>query len=85
MGKIEGSLGRDGMKSAVVAGGAAGNHTVTGIKTRDSLRSVMFHDGAGAITDVTAEYSISAADTINNTGGTTSAGGKLEVLYISAN
>ena len=84
---IEGAIKRDGLTQAIIAGGAAGDHTVTGIKTRDTLISVFHAAGAGSdvtdVADLTSEFSISAADTINNTGGTSSAGGKLIVSYLS--
>lgn len=83
---------RDGMlttglfKMVVVAGGAAGNFTVTGIATTDELIGVLHVAGAGtAVTDIedlTSEFSITAADTINNTGGTASTSGKLLVFYV---
>ena len=72
-------------KTAVVSGGAAGDITVTGIKTGDELSAVVYYVGAGtAVTDVvdlTSEFTISAADTIDNTGGTATTGGKLEVRW----
>lgn len=72
-------------KHAVVAGGAAGNFTVTGILTTDELNEVIYYVGAGvAVTDVsdlTSEFTITASNTINNTGGTASTGGKLLVRY----
>ncbi len=74
------------LKYALIAGGAAGNLTVTGIKTTDSLRLVLYFIGAGtAVTDVsnlTSEFTISATNTINNTGGTASTG-KLLVVWVS--
>lgn len=70
----------------VITGGAAGNHTVTGIATTDQLISVIYDVGAGTdVTDVselTAEFSISAADTINNAGGTATTAGKMVVSYL---
>ena len=88
MGVIEGAIPRSAIRQAVVAGAAAGNITVTGIKTRDTLVSVLHMAGAGtAVTDVAnlvTEFTISAANTINNTGGTSSASGKLVVTYLSA-
>ena len=72
-------------KHALVAGGAAGNFTVTGIKTGDELNEVIYYVGAGTavtdISDLTAEFTISAANTINNAAGTNSTGGKLLVRY----
>ncbi len=72
-------------KHAVVAGGSAGDFTVTGIKTGDELDEVLYFVGAGTavtdISDLTAEYSITGTNTINNTGGTASTGGKLVVRW----
>jgi hypothetical protein len=74
------------LKAAVVAGGAAGNFTVTGIAAADELVAVLYFAGAGTdvtnVADLLSEFSISAANTINNTGGTASTGGKLVVLYL---
>lgn len=71
----------------VVTGGAAGDHTVTGIATTDELVLVLYFVGAGTdvtdITDLTSEFTITAANTINNTGGTATTGGKLLVLYLN--
>lgn len=69
----------------VVAGGAAGNITVTGITQQDELVGVLsldFTDASEGAEDLLAEFTISAADTINNTGGTASTGGFLLVTYI---
>jgi hypothetical protein len=63
---------------AVIAGGAAGNLTVTGIRTVDKLINVLNLTDGG---DLVAEFTISAANTINNTGGTSTAGDKLLVRY----
>lgn len=75
-------------KQAVISGGAAGDHTVTGIATTDTLLSVTYYAGAGTdvtdVADLTSEFSISAADTINNDGGTATTGGKLVVFYLDA-
>ena len=72
------------LKVALIAGGAAGNHTVTGIATADALITVLHLPNAGAVDDIadlTAQFTISAANTINNTGGTASTDGKLLVIY----
>ena len=77
-------LGTGFIKVALVAGGAAGNITVTGIATADALITVLHLPNAGAIddmADLTAEFTISATNTINNTGGTATTDGKLLVLY----
>ena len=73
------------IKTAVVAGGAAGDITVTGISTDDTLFTVLRFAGAGTdvtdIADLTVEFSITAENTINNTGGTSTTGGKLLIFY----
>ncbi len=85
---VPGAIGRSALKQAVIAGGSAGALTVTGIKTRDQLVSVLRAVGGGTdvtdVTDLTAEFSITAADTIDNTGGTATTGSKLIVSYLSA-
>lgn len=83
---IEGAIPRDGVKTTIIAGGAAGAHTVTGIKTRDTLVSVLHLDMTDASetgVNRTAEFSITAANTIDNTGGTATTGGFLVVTYLS--
>lgn len=68
----------------VIAGGAAGDHTVTGIALGDRLVTVLFDtlaDTGEALTDITDEFSITADDTINNAGGTDTTDGALIVLY----
>jgi hypothetical protein len=83
------------LKTAIVAGAAAGDHTVTGIRVGtqgksasnpgDQLIAVWEQDGTtGLLVDRTSEYTISADDTINNTGGTTSVGDFLVVFYADA-
>jgi hypothetical protein len=70
-----------------IAGGAAGNHTVTGIAASDTLLSVVFVDATDvseAVTDLTSEFAISAADTVNNAAGTDTTGGFLLVTYLDA-
>lgn len=85
MGKITGSRNRDGVTKLIVSGDSAGDITVTGIKSYDSLISVL-HDTASAIlVDLTSEFSITADDTINNTDGTDTSGDKLVVRYNSKN
>lgn len=74
-------------KRALIAGGAAGNLTVTGIKVGDELVSVLRFIGTGTavtdVTDLTSEFTITATNTINNTGGTTTSAAtdKLLVIY----
>lgn len=83
------------LKKAIIAGGSAGNLTLTGIATTDTLIEVVRYDveldtGTGAsgnkvagVTDITSEFTISATNTINNTGGTDTSGDRLEVLYMT--
>lgn len=81
-----------GVCCTIVQGGAAGDITVNGIKAADTLLSVQMVvtavDGTYGFTvtnasgaDRTSEFSITADNTINNTGGTTSANNKLVVCW----
>jgi hypothetical protein len=75
-----------GLGNTIIAGGTAGAHTVTGIKTTDTLVSVLFVDFTDASetgSDLTSEFSISAADEIDNTAGTDTTGGFLIVTYVN--
>ena len=67
------------LSSRQVAGAAAGNITVTGIKLDDRL--VLVQDLTDANSDITSEFSITADDTINNTGGTSTAGHSVLVTW----
>ncbi len=73
------------LKTAVLAGGAAGDHTLTGIAAGDDIVSVLHMQGDGTqltgAEDLTSEFTITAADTLNNTGGTASTNGFLIVVY----
>lgn len=72
------------LEVAVVAGAAAGNITVTGINLGDKIISVLVFTTAASIAtlaDLTSEFSITAADTINNTGGTSTANNSVVVIY----
>lgn len=67
-----------GLRWFAAAGGGAGNITVTGIKVGDKLNLVY------NVTDhavLTSEFTITAADTINNAGGTATTGDSLLVAY----
>lgn len=80
-------------KTAVISGGTAGALTVTGLAASDELVSVIRFDvasdsGTSAtgnkvqdVIDLTSEFSVSAANTIDNTGGTNTTGDKLMVIY----
>jgi hypothetical protein len=73
------------LKKALIAGGAAGDHTVGAINTGDELVQVLQFVGAGValtdIVDLTSEFTASTAK-INNAAGTATTGDKLLVLWI---
>lgn len=83
----------DSIVRAVIDGGAAGNLTVTGIKTTDTLVGVLRLDVEAdtgtsatgnkiqAISDLTSEFTITATNTINNAAGTNTTGDRLMVMY----
>lgn len=81
-GSTEGKVKAGFIKQALIAGGGAGNHTVTGIKAGDELVSVL-HNTAGTLADLSSEFSVAADDTINNTGGTVTTGDQLWVTWLS--
>jgi len=65
-----------------IAGGTAGNHTVSRIRKEDHLVSVIeVTVTTAALVDRTAEFSITADATINNTGGTDTTGDSLLVTW----
>ena len=72
------------LKFSLINGGAAGNHTVSGIVSGDAIVAVLHHTAAAAMADLTGEFSISADDTINNTGGTDTTGDQLLVIWNDA-
>lgn len=59
------------IRTRTVAGAAAGDLTVTGIKKGDKLIAVQPVSVASA--NLVGEFTVTADDTINNTGGTSSA------------
>lgn len=78
-----------GTSVTAIAGGSAGNHTVTGITTSDALISVvrLNRDATAANIDlstITSEFTITAANTINNAGGTDTTGDTLLITYADA-
>lgn len=75
-----------GITSAVVAGAAAGDVTVAGITTNDRLVAVIRLDRDSTAANVnlgqlTSEFTITAANTITNTGGTNTTGDSLLVIW----
>ena len=83
MSKIGTSRGE--AQALIIAGGAAGNHAVAGIKVGDKILKVTRYIGAGTdMTDlalITSEFTVSAADQINNAAGTNTTGDKLQVEW----
>ncbi len=71
------------LKSRTVAGAIAGNITVTGIKTSDKLISVQPVNVASA--DLGGEFKITADNTINNAGGSSTATMIVLVTWIAGN
>lgn len=82
MATVEGQItrfpGGIGQFTLFGVGASAGNVTVPGILTTDKIllvESLTLNAGApSAVADLTSEFSVSAANTVNNTGGTTTAG-----------
>ena len=73
------------LKCNMISGGAAGDFTVTGIATTDQIVSVWHVSTAAAvatIADITAEFDITAANTINNTDGTATTDDQLIVFWL---
>ena len=76
--------------TGLAVGAAAGNVTVVGgIKEGDKLLRVITAviDGSGhttAVADLTSEFTITADNTINNTGGTSTANRLVTVQWASA-
>lgn len=71
----------------IIAGGAAGDLTCIGVALKDKLYYVggfKLADGAPdsiTVLNLTSEFTISAANTINNAAGTSSAAGLLLVIW----
>lgn len=70
------------LRTRVVAGAVAGDLVVTGIRPGDALKAVQRVDAAGA--NLVDEFEITAADTINNAGGTSTATQVVLVIWIAA-
>ena len=81
---FQASAGGGPVAQALIAGGIAGNHTVTGIAVGDTIISVI-HNTAGALADLTGEFTIDSADTIDNVGGTDTSSDQLLVTYETPN
>lgn len=73
------------LKVALIAGGAAGNHTLAAIAATDEIVFVGHLSTAAAIAtlaDLTAEFT-AGAGVINNTGGTDTTSDQLFVIWIN--
>ena len=73
------------LKVTLVAGGSAGDHTVTGITTADQIAFVGHFSTAAAIAtlaDLTSEFSITGTNTINTGGGTDTSSDQLMVMWL---
>lgn len=82
------------LRFAFIADAAAGAHTVTGIQTRDKLIAVLpvllaLAEGAPNLitytpgADLLSEFTITAANTIDNTAGTTLVDKVALVVYLA--
>lgn len=74
-------------RTAFIAGGSAGDHTVTGITEKDYIVQVFhisadFTDEDFSAEDLTDEFSIDSEDTVNNDNGTDTSNGLLFFLYL---
>ncbi len=80
------------VRQSILVGAAAGNYTLTGVvKDHDKILQVLLvkltlaegtpNTITWTVSDLTAEFSITVANTINNTGGTAGTGGFLVVLW----
>jgi hypothetical protein len=81
MGQGSGSGPIGQLNTRTVTGAAAGNLTVTGIKLGDKLVAVQPVSVAAA--NLVAEFKVTADNTINNTGGTSSATQTVLVIWES--
>lgn len=73
-----------GSRQKLINGGNDGNHTVAGISVGDELTFVGHISTAAAIdtiADLTSEFTITAANTINNADGTTTTNDQLWVFW----
>jgi hypothetical protein len=69
------------LTSRVVNGAVAGNLTVTGIQKNDQL--VIVQDLSGtAPANLSSEFTVTADNTINNTGGTSTSGHLVLVMWM---
>ena len=69
------------MRFRSISGGSAGALTVTGIAVGDRIIAVVDTEGASA--NFASEFTVSAANTIDNTGGSSTSGKDLLVIWES--
>jgi len=67
----------------IATGQVAGNVTVTGIRVGDALKHVLIRETSGAAGDITSQFKITASNTINNTGGASTAAQTLLVGWMA--
>lgn len=82
---VAGGIPTGAVKVAHAAGAAAGDVTVTGPAVGDELVYVGVFTTAASIAtfaNLTAEFTITGTDTLNNVGGSSTANNQLLVLYI---
>ena len=73
------------LKAVPITGGVAGDHTVTGIAVGDRIVAVLQFTTAAAIAtldaDLSSEFTVTAADTINNAAGTDTSADRLLIFW----
>lgn len=81
-GPTQGAAIKGTLRFALIAGGAAGAFTLTGIASGDRIVAVIANDDtSGVDTNLTTEFTITGADAITNAGGTASTGKHLEIWW----
>lgn len=75
-------LGSMVLTTSAFAGDVAGDHTLSGIDLSDTIVAVTaVDDSTHAATDLTAEFAITAPDTVSNFAGTDTTGAHVVVTY----
>lgn len=72
------------LERSTIAGDVAGDHTVAGVGASDTLVSVVRVTAAGAYSVITSEFTVDAANTLNNDAGTDTSDDILHVEWIQA-
>jgi hypothetical protein len=78
-------IGADKFSMSVLTGGAAGNHTLTGINLGDEIIGIVYFAGGASLTsvaDLTSEFAVLDANVIENAGHTATTDGFLVVNWI---